>query len=291
MEKKNVTEVVIDGVIYRLGGYESSEYLQQVAGYLNNKTTELKALDGYHHLPTSQKALMMELNIADDYFKAKKSADHLEKELADKDKELYGVKHDLVALQMKLEEANRTIQTLKEEYEDSQKELLRLQAVSAPGGAGEPADQLPDKPEQDAAQPADQPAGQAADCADVQPESKPSAGEGADRGGITAGITAGIREDEASDGQIPGQLSFDLPGGKEQTAPEPAEDPGAVFRPGNAAHEDASSEEPAAAEDDAYGHAKTFVPGAADRENMLRSARENFLNQSGSYSRKNRRKH
>ena len=166
---------------------------------------------------------MMELNIADDYFKAKKSADHLEKELADKDKELYGVKHDLVALQMKLEEANRTIQTLKEEYEDSQKELLRLQAVSA--------DQLPDKPEQDAAQPADQPAGQAADCADVQLEAKPSAGEGADRGGITAGI----REDEASDGQIPGQLSFDLPGGKEQTAPEPAEDPGAVFRPGNAA--------------------------------------------------------
>ena len=288
MEKKNVTEVVIDGVIYRLGGYESSEYLQQVAGYLNNKTTELKALDGYHHLPTSQKALMMELNIADDYFKAKKSADHLEKELADKDKELYGVKHDLVALQMKLEEANRTIQTLKEEYEDSQKELLRLQAVSAPGGAGEPADQLPDKPEQDAGQQTEQLIDQTADCAAVKPESKPSAGE---EGAEKSGITAGIREDEASDGQIPGQLSFDLTGGKEQTAPEPAEDPGAVFRPGNAAHEDASSEEPAAAEDDAYGHAKTFVPGAADRENMLRSARENFLNQSGSYSRKNRRKH
>ena len=230
---------------------------------------------------------MMELNIADDYFKAKKSSDHLEKELADKDKELYGVKHDLVALQMKLEEANRTIQTLKEEYEDSQKELLRLQAVSAPGGAGEPADQLPDKPEQDAAQPADQPAGQAADCADVQLETKPSAGEGADRGGITAGI----REDEASDGQIPGQLSFDLPGGKEQTAPEPAEDPGAVFRPGSAAHADTSSREPAAAEDAENGHAKTFVPGAADRENMLRSARENFLSQAGSYSKKNRRKH
>ena len=289
MEKKNVTEVVIDGVIYRLGGYESSEYLQQVAGYLNNKTTELKALDGYHHLPTSQKALMMELNIADDYFKAKKSADHLEKELADKDKELYGVKHDLVALQMKLEEANRTIQTLKEEYEDSQKELLRLQAVSAPGGAGEPADQLPDKPEQDAGQQTEQLIDQTADCAAVKPESKPSAGE---EGAEKSGITAGIREDEASDGQIPGQLSFDLPGGKEQAAPEPAdEDPGAVFRPGNAAREDASSGEPAEAEDAENGHAKTFVPGAADRENMLRSARENFLNQSGSYSRKNRRRH
>ena len=289
MEKKNVTEVVIDGVIYRLGGYESSEYLQQVAGYLNNKTTELKALDGYHHLPTSQKALMMELNIADDYFKAKKSADHLEKELADKDKELYGVKHDLVALQMKLEEANRTIQTLKEEYEDSQKELLRLQAVSAPRDAGETTGQLPDKPEQDAGQQTEQLIDQTADCAAVKPESKPSAGE---EGAEKSGITAGIREDEASDGQIPGQLSFDLPGGKEQAAPEPAdEDPGAVFRPGNAAREDASSGEPAEAEDAENGHAKTFVPGAADRENMLRSARENFLNQSGSYSRKNRRRH
>ena len=289
MEKKNVTEVVIDGVIYRLGGYESSEYLQQVAGYLNNKTTELKALDGYHHLPTSQKALMMELNIADDYFKAKKSADHLEKELADKDKELYGVKHDLVALQMKLEEASRTIQTLKGEYEDSQKELLRLQAVSAPRDAGETTGQLPDKPEQDAGQQTEQLIDQTADCAAVKPESKPSAGE---EGAEKSGITAGIREDEASDGQIPGQLSFDLPGGKEQAAPEPAdEDPGAVFRPGNAAREDASSGEPAEAEDAENGHAKTFVPGAADRENMLRSARENFLNQSGSYSRKNRRKH
>jgi cell division protein ZapA len=287
MEKKNVTEVVIDGVIYRLGGYESSEYLQQVAGYLNNKTTELKALDGYHHLPTSQKALMMELNIADDYFKAKKSADHLEKELADKDKELYGVKHDLVALQMKLEEASRTIQTLKGEYEDSQKELLRLQAVSAQRGAGETAGQLSDKPEQDAGQPDDQPVEQAADCAAVQSESNLSAGEAEEK----PGMSAGIREDKASDGQIPGQLSFDLPGGKEQAAPEPAEDPGAVFRPGSAAREDASSGEPAAAEDAENGHAKTFVPGAADRENMLRSARENFLNQSGSYSRKNRRRH
>lgn len=283
MEKKNVTEVVIDGVIYRLGGYESSEYLQQVAGYLNNKTTELKALDGYQHLPTSQKALMMELNIADDYFKAKKSADHLEKELADKDKELYGVKHDLVALQMKLEEANRTIQTLKGEYEDSQKELLKLQAVSTPRDGRDQADQLSDKPEQDTGRQT----GQTKDSAAGQPGSRPSAAEAAEKGGVTAGI----REDEAADGQIPGQLSFDLPDEKEQSATEPDEDPGAVFRPGSAAHADTSSREPAAAEDAENGHAKTFVPGAADRENMLRSARENFLSQAGSYSKKNRRKH
>ena len=131
MEKKNVTEVVIDGVIYRLGGYESSEYLQQVAGYLNNKTTELKALDGYHHLPTSQKALMMELNIADDYFKAKKQADHLMKEYEGKDKEIYDLKHDLVASRLKYEEADKKIKNLKQEIDSLQKKIVKLEAELA----------------------------------------------------------------------------------------------------------------------------------------------------------------
>ena len=45
MEKKNVTEVVIGGKIYKLGGYESEDYLHQVATYLNNRITELKSLD------------------------------------------------------------------------------------------------------------------------------------------------------------------------------------------------------------------------------------------------------
>ena len=79
MEKKNYTEVVIDGKIYKLGGYESEDYIHQVATYLNNKITELKALDGYRHLPTAQKSLMLDLNTADDYFKARRSVEKLEK--------------------------------------------------------------------------------------------------------------------------------------------------------------------------------------------------------------------
>ena len=72
MEKKNVTEVVIGGKIYKLGGYESADYLHQVASYLNNRITELKSLDGYNRLPSAQKSLMLDLNTADDYFKARR---------------------------------------------------------------------------------------------------------------------------------------------------------------------------------------------------------------------------
>lgn len=128
MEKKSFTEVVIDGKIYKLGGYESEEYLHQVASYLNNRITELKALEGYSRLPASLKSLMLDLNTADDYFKAKKSADRLEEELADKDRELYEVRHELVSLQVKQEEAERALESLREENADYQRQAAELQA-------------------------------------------------------------------------------------------------------------------------------------------------------------------
>ena len=128
MEKKNFTEVVIDSKIYKLGGYETEDYIQQVATYLNNKITELKALDGYRHLPTAHKSLMLDLNVADDYFKAKKSVEKLERDLSDKDKELYEIKHELVSVQVKQEESLRQISSLKDEAADYQKRIVDLEA-------------------------------------------------------------------------------------------------------------------------------------------------------------------
>ncbi len=128
MEKKNVTEVVIGGKIYKLGGYESEEYLHQVASYLNNKIIELRSLDGYNRLPTAQKSLMLDLNTADDYFKAKRQAEKLEADLSDKDRELYEVRHELVSAQVKLEENQRQITSLKEETDDYLKKIALLEA-------------------------------------------------------------------------------------------------------------------------------------------------------------------
>ena len=43
MAVKNTTQVLIDGKIITLGGYESPEYLQKVAAYLNQKISELSS--------------------------------------------------------------------------------------------------------------------------------------------------------------------------------------------------------------------------------------------------------
>jgi cell division protein ZapA len=101
MERKNFTEVVIDSRIYRLGGYESEEYLHQVASYLNNKISEMKTLDGYGHLSTSSKSLMLNLNTADDYFKAKNQADLFDEELRKKEQEIYELRQTIAELEAK----------------------------------------------------------------------------------------------------------------------------------------------------------------------------------------------
>ena len=53
MAVKNTTQVLIDGKIITLGGYESPEYLQKVAAYLNQKISELSQSAGYNRLSVS----------------------------------------------------------------------------------------------------------------------------------------------------------------------------------------------------------------------------------------------
>ena len=110
MSSKNKTEVLIAGKIFTLSGYESEEYLQKVATYINNKIAEFKKLDGYNHQTKENKSILLELNIADDYFKAKKQAEIFEQDLQQKDQEMYDLKHELISLKMQIEEAKKAEQ-------------------------------------------------------------------------------------------------------------------------------------------------------------------------------------
>ena len=127
MSSKNTTEVLIDGKLYTLSGYESEEYLQRVATYINNKLAELKKLDGYARLSQELKSILLELNVADDYFKAKNQVEMVEEELAQKDQELYDLKHELISTQIKLEDAAKELEALKEQATEYQKQIVKLE--------------------------------------------------------------------------------------------------------------------------------------------------------------------
>ena len=127
MSSKNKTEVLIAGKIFTLSGYESEEYLQKVATYINNKIAEFKKLDGYNHQTKENKSILLGRNIADDYFKAKKQVEMVEEELSEKDKELYDLKHELINAQIKLETQEKDAEALRKENTELQKEVVRLE--------------------------------------------------------------------------------------------------------------------------------------------------------------------
>ncbi len=127
MASKNNAEVIINGKIYTLSGYESEEYLQKVASYINKKMDEFKDDDGFKRQSVDVQRTLIELNIADDYFKAKKQADMLEAELEGKEKQMNDLKHSLIAAQIKLETSEKEIVDLEKEINECQKEIVRLE--------------------------------------------------------------------------------------------------------------------------------------------------------------------
>ena len=123
MAVKNTAKVIIGGKIITLGGYESEEYFQKVASYINKKMDELSAMPGYSRQPMETKHTLISLNITDDYFKAKKQAEVFEQDLQQKDQEMYDLKHELISAQIKLENAEKQGKELQKQLNE-QKSLL-----------------------------------------------------------------------------------------------------------------------------------------------------------------------
>ncbi len=127
MASKTDTEVIIGGKVFTLSGYESEEYLQKVASYINNKIAEYNKIEGFKRQPIDTQNVLLQLNIADDYFKAKKQIELMEEQLAEKEKELYDIKHELIATQIKLENTEKNGKSLQSKLDESSKKIIQLE--------------------------------------------------------------------------------------------------------------------------------------------------------------------
>lgn len=128
MASKTTADVIIGGKVYKMSGYESEEYLQKVATYINNKLNDFNSDDAFRRQSAEVRANFMYLNIADDYFKAKKNADTLENAVEAKDKEIYDLKHELISASIQVDTAKKEIKELKAEISKLQKNVVRLEA-------------------------------------------------------------------------------------------------------------------------------------------------------------------
>ncbi len=128
MKKRNDVKVVIGGKQYNMGGYESEEYLQSIASYINAKTDELKQNGGFPKLDSDIINILLQINIADDYFKAKKGQEDSEREFSERQKENVDLKRDIIGLQAKLETYEQESRAMKDENLELQKRLIRMEA-------------------------------------------------------------------------------------------------------------------------------------------------------------------
>jgi len=124
---KHYTEVLIGGKVYTLGGFEGEEYLQKVSSYLNHKINECVNSEGYRKQSADTRNILLAINIANDYFKARKQADSLESDIELKDKEMYDLKHELISAQIRLENAEKELEKMKDENNDLQMQIVKLE--------------------------------------------------------------------------------------------------------------------------------------------------------------------
>ncbi len=129
MAKKNAAEVLINGKIYTISGYESTAYLQKVAVYLNEMEDKVSQVEGYRRLGSEEKQLLKNMNLADEYFKAHDAKEQLEKELENREKEIYSLKHDLIDARMEKDNLLKRIQELEGELQNEKKQLKQSASV------------------------------------------------------------------------------------------------------------------------------------------------------------------
>ena len=102
MNKYHDIEVIINNKRYTLSGYESEEYLHKIASYINNKHNEFRNKDAYKFLDSESKNILIQINIADDYYKLMEKFKELEEDNEAKSKEIFELKHEMVTTQTKL---------------------------------------------------------------------------------------------------------------------------------------------------------------------------------------------
>ena len=99
MNTMNDLEVIINNKRYTISGYESEEYLQKIASHINSKYAQFRTHENYNHMDSEIRNVLMQINLADDYYKAIRQKSDLDAELERKEMELFEVKHLLVEMQ------------------------------------------------------------------------------------------------------------------------------------------------------------------------------------------------
>ena len=127
MKDKNDVEVLIDGRKYTICGFESAEYLQQIASYINRKFIDFRKKEYYAKMDLDLRNVLLAINIADDYYKANKKASEYRTESELKDKMVLDMKHEIIELQETINKQDAERKKLETSLEQAEKKNIELE--------------------------------------------------------------------------------------------------------------------------------------------------------------------
>ena len=127
MTEKNEVQVIIDGKVLTMSGFESNEYLQKVANYINDMIATYTKADFFKYAGKDIQHRLIEINITDELFKAKEKNEKLSEELKIKENELYDMKHDVINKDMMLNETKEVLKKTEDQLQDAAKKIIQLE--------------------------------------------------------------------------------------------------------------------------------------------------------------------
>ena len=127
MEKKNCFNITIAGKSYTLCGNESNEYLKNVGSYIENKYNSFAEDVAFRSQPMDMQHILMQLNIADDYFKCREELYISKRKYEEQSIELEKLKSSLVAMQVKYENLESGTKLIEKKYQQVKDKLSRLE--------------------------------------------------------------------------------------------------------------------------------------------------------------------
>ena len=133
MARKNTAEVLINGKVYTISGYESTAYLHKVATYLNEMEEQISQTENYNLLSQDEKQLLKNMNLADLYFKAEETRGTLEQQAEQKDREIYSLKHDLIDVRMENDRLTKQMEELETQLTEARKRQERVTRAASSG--------------------------------------------------------------------------------------------------------------------------------------------------------------
>lgn len=127
MKEKNCFNITIAGKSYTLSGQESSDYLKSIADYIESKYETFCENTNFRSFPMDMQHVMLQVNVADDYFKAKEELAIQKRKLAEKTLEMEELKKSFVAMQVRYENLEAGAKLTQKKYQEAKARIAYLE--------------------------------------------------------------------------------------------------------------------------------------------------------------------